>query len=314
MQACDCNASLSNTGTACTPILEIANKLIAVPLKDADGNRNKITLSATLNQAYWEALINNADTTVRWYPLPAMKNAVDERAESIKETFEDNSTEFIQQGVRTFSAVITGSTGGTQILLGNLETFRCQDFGFYVVDVNGNLIGSLGTGQDDCDPLYLYPIAVDSGSFDPRFMKKTNAATQKLMISFNWKQTEQDKNLRMITATEAGYDLNQLSGLKTVCAVISNISQTEFTADLRVQGYGTPINPVRVEGLVSGDFALYNVTDAASVTISTVTEADGVYTFTFTSQTIGDVLRLTPTQTGYDFASVIAEEIEIPTT
>lgn len=312
MQACDCNASLGNTGVACTPIMEIANKLVAVPLKDADGVRNKIAFTDVFSQTYWDNKINAADPTQRFYPLPEMKNAVDERAESIKETFEDNTTEFIQQGVRTFSALIV--TNGVQQLLGQMETFRCQDFGFYIVDVNGNLIGSLGTGQDDCNPTYLYPIAVDRGSFDPRLVKKTNTTAQKISLMFNWKQTEQDKNLRMITSTEAAYDLNQLSGLIDVCMVVSNITQTSFDADLRLTGYGTPVNPLRLEGLVTGDFSLYNETDSASVAISSVTEADGVYSFTFPSQTIGDILQLTPTQTGYDFTAVIAEDIEIPTT
>jgi hypothetical protein len=313
MEACDCNASLANTGVDCTPILEIADKLIAVPLKDSTGARNSIDLTQTLNAAFWTGKVNDTDPTQRWYPLPSMKNANDERAESIKETFEDNSTAFIQQGVRAFSAVVVDD--GTQILQGKLETFRCQDFGFYVVDINGNLIGSLGNGQDGCEPSYLYPIAVDRGSFDPRFMKKTNNSAQKVMLSFNWKMTEQDKNLRMITATEAGYDLSSLTGLRDVCAVISDIDNTEFTVDLRVTGFGTLLNPVRVEGLVAGDFTLYNVTDAASVSVSTATEtSDGIYTITFASQTNGDVLRLTPTLSGYDFTSVIAEEIQMPLT
>lgn len=313
MEACDCNASLANTGVDCTPIIEIADKLIAVPLKDSTGARNSIDLTATINQAYWDAKVADSDPTQRWYPLPSMKNATDERAESIKETFEDNSTAYIQQGVRTFNAVIVDD--GTQILHGKLETFRCQDFGFYIVDINGNLIGSLGNGQDDCEPTYLYPIAVDRGSFDPRFVKKTNTTAQKVMLSFNWKQIEQDKNLRMITASEAGADLSQLTGLRDVCAVFSGIDNTEFTVDLRVTGFGTLLNPVRVEGLVITDFALYNATDAATVTISTVTEtSDGVYLITFPSQTNADILNLTPTLSGYDFTAVIAEDIQMPLT
>lgn len=311
MRACDCNASLGNTGNPCTTIFDITHIPIAVPLKDSTGARNKITLSDTLDEAYFTARINDTDPTQRWYPLPGLKNVTDERGEPTLETFEDNSTAFIQQGVRTFNAFIVD---GSPYLLGQMETFPCQDFGFYLIDISGNLIGSLGNGQDECDPTYLYPIKVDRQSFVPTFRKKTNTLSQGIMFKFNWDMTEQDRNLRMITASEAGYDLTLLTGLYNVCAVFSSITQTSFVVELRTMGGGTVINPTLVEGLVIGDFALYNETDSAAVSISTVTESNGVYTFTFPSQTLGDVLQLTPTKSGYDFTEVVEEDIQIPLT
>ncbi|WP_196302365.1 hypothetical protein, partial [Streptococcus pneumoniae] len=62
-----------------------------------------------------------------------------------------------------------------------------------------------------------------------------------------------------------------------------------------------------LSGLVAGDFALYNVTDSAAVTVGSVAESpDGTYLITFAAQTANDVLRITPTKAGYDFSAVVA--------
>ena len=311
-KACNCNAGLSNTGTGCTPFWNVAVKMIVVPYYDQDGNQNKITLSDTLNAAYFTALLNQADTSLRWLPLPSMLNVEDTRAESLMETFENGSMMMVQQGARSFKAIIAGRDATPQ-LLGNLETFRCVPFGVYGVDKQGNLIGSIGT-QDLSDITELYPIRIDENSWDPTFVKPTDKTVQKINLGFYFHMDEQDSALRMIEASEIGTNLLTIKGLIDVFPVYTNISQTSFTVDLRTY-YGTLLNPVRVEGLVITDFTLYNVTDTASVNISTCTEtSDGVYTITYTSQTAGDELKLTPTLNGYDFSQVVANHIDIPLT
>ena len=311
-KACNCNAGLSNTGTGCTPFWNVAVKMIVVPYYDQDGNQNKITLTDTLDAAYFTALLNQADTSLRWLPLPSMLNVEDTRAESLMETFENGSMMMVQQGARSFKAIIAGRDATPQ-LLGNLETFRCVPFGVYGVDKQGNLIGSIGT-QDLSDITELYPIRIDENSWDPTFVKPTDKTVQKINLGFYFHMDEQDSALRMIEASEIGTNLLTIKGLIDVFPVYTNISQTSFTVGLRTY-YGTLLNPVRVEGLISTDFALYNVTDTASVTISTCTEiSDGVYTITYTSQTAGDELKLTPTLNGYDFSQVVANHIDIPLT
>ena len=311
-KACNCNAGLSNTGTGCTPFWNVAVKMIVVPYYDQDGNQNKITLTDTLDAAYFTALLNQADTSLRWLPLPSMLNVEDTRAESLMETFENGSMMMVQQGARSFKAIIAGRDATPQ-LLGNLETFRCVPFGVYGVDKQGNLIGSIGT-QDLSDITELYPIRIDENSWDPTFVKPTDKTVQKINLGFYFNMDEQDSALRMIEASEIGTNLLTIKGLIDVFPVYTNISQTSFTVGLRTY-YGTLLNPVRVEGLISTDFALYNVTDTASVTISTCTEiSDGVYTITYTSQTAGDELKLTPTLNGYDFSQVVANHIDIPLT
>jgi hypothetical protein len=311
-KACACNAGLSNTGTGCSPFWQVAVKLIVVPYYDSDGNQNSIDLTDTLNQAYFTALINQADTSLRWLPLPSMLNVEDTRAESLMETFENGSMMFVQQGARSFKSIVAGR-GATPQLLGNLGTFRCVPFGVYGIDKQGNIIGSIGT-QDPCDITLLYPIRIDENSWDPTWIKPTDKTAQKINIAFYFHMDEDDASLRMITADEHNANLLTVNGLLDVCSEYSNLELTSFTVTLNTY-FGTLLNPVRVEGLVITDFALYNVTDSASVTISTLTEtSDGVYDLTFAAQTGLDELRLTPTQTGYDFAAVVANTIDLPAT
>lgn len=312
-QSCSCNVSLSNTGSACTPIMQVTKQLILVPKYDNDGDRNKVLFTDVLNQAYFTALINQADPTKRWYPLPELKNIEDVRGDNIIETFEDQSSVFIQEGARTFSGLMIASIGsgaGSAQLKGKIESFRCTEFGAYHIDKNGNLIGSLTE-----DGLGLYPIDIDPQSLSAMLMKTTDTTIQKLNIRFNYSTLECDENLRMIAASElGGANLLGLRGLITVYPEYSNIDNTTFTAKLYTD-FGTPANPVVVKGLVAADFALFNVDDNASVTIVSVTESpDGTYVFTFASQDNGEELRLTPTKNGYDFNPVVTDLIPMPLT
>jgi len=310
--ACACNAGLSNTGTGCSPFWQVAVKLIVVPYYDADGAQNYINLSDTLNQAYFTALINEADTTLRWLPMPSMLNVEDTRSESLMETFENGSMMFVQQGSRSFKAIVAGRDATPQ-LLGNLNSFRCVPFGVFGVDKQGNLIGSIGT-QDNCDIVNIYPIRVDENSWDPTWTKPTDKTVQKINMGFYFHMDEDDSSLRMITAAEHGANLLTVKGLIDVCSEYSNLELTSFTVTLNTY-FGTVLNPVRVEGLIALDFALYNVTDSLSVTVLTSTEtSDGVYDITYAAQTGLDVLRLTPTLAGYDFAQVVANTIALPAT
>jgi hypothetical protein len=89
-----------------------------------------------------------------------------------------------------------------------------------------------------------------------------------------------------------------------VVASYSGISTTGVTITLSVFDSNIMAN-VPVTGLLTGDLALYNVTDSAAVANATFTEsADGVYDVTFALQTVSDVMRATFTKAGYDFSLV----------
>jgi hypothetical protein len=128
-----------------------------VPLKANDGTLNGLDLSASV--PVWSDLINETDSSKRWFPIGAFENVELPKADSQFEEANSGKMAFLRQGKRSFSGELW-SEDSTPTLLGKLQLNRCVDFGVYIVDVNGNLIGSKADG-------YLYPIPVDNPSFDP---------------------------------------------------------------------------------------------------------------------------------------------------
>ncbi|HKZ36096.1 MAG TPA: hypothetical protein VJ184_00495 [Chryseolinea sp.] len=316
--ACKCGVSLSDTGFDCTPVQEVTYKLMAVQTFDSTGTRNKIPFTATLNQAYFDALINNTDKSKRWYPLPAMKAVEDVRGDNRTEEFPDQTMEFIAEGARKFKAWIVGGNAGANSpqMKQLIENIRCGDYSFYIVTVKNQLIGNIST-----DGLYLEPIEIDEQSISAQFIKKTDTTVQKLQLTFNWSQIASDANLRMIDCDELGdANLQGLRGLLGVCARIINITYTTLKFSLE-SVFGTPTSPITADGLVVTDFVssvggatskLYNETTTSDVAITGLTESpDGTYELTFAAQILGDVLVIKPLKTGYDFTCVEDAPVDI---
>jgi hypothetical protein len=299
--------------------MEVTYKLIAVQTFDSTGTRNKIPFTATLNQAYFDALINQTDKSKRWYPLPAMKNIADARGENKVFTFDDETTEFLTEGARKFTGMIPGVSGSganTPQMKALIEEIRCGDYSMYVVSVTNQLIGNISS-----DGLSLEPIEIDEQSISAQLMKKTNDAPQHLLVSFNWAKTASDSSLRMFDCNElGGANLQGLRGLVGICYSLINVTQTLVKFMLK-SVFGTPANPITADGLVAADFVssdsaatskLYNVTDDSDVSITGLTESpDGTYELAFASQTLGDVLIIKPVKAGYDFTCVEDEPVDI---
>ena len=177
MIGCNCDAGLSNTGRPnCVPIFGITSSFIMVPLIASDGTRNGIDLSTTL--PVWSSLVNEADSSKRWFPLPAFENVELPKADSQFEEANSGRMVFLRQGKRSFSGELWAEDS-TPTFLGKLQLNRCVDFGMFIVDVNGDLIGSEEAG-------YLYPIPVDNPSFDPKFAFATDSTAQKIMLGFDF--------------------------------------------------------------------------------------------------------------------------------
>lgn len=300
---CLCNVGLSNTGTpTCQPIASVARKLIVVPYYDSNGDVNSIEVGVdTLNDAFFTAKINAALAANRWFPLPLMKNVADERADSTFEEFGDGSKFFIKDGVRTLSALFPNQSPE---LLSKISSMRCTEIGVFVIDANNAIIGSQTVDG------FLYPIKVEQQTWSPVLVKTTDAGVQKIKLTFDFAVEEEDENIRMITSGEA--NMLALKGLLDGYMTPSVITTTSFKATINTS-FGDLQDPIKVQGLLAANFALYNITDSLSVTIITSTESPaGVYTITYVAQTSGDVLRLTPTKTGYDFSTVPSVAINIP--
>jgi len=256
MAGCNCNAGLGNTGRpGCVPLQSVTSKLIMVPLKANDGTLNGIDLTAPLPT--WSSLINEADESKRWFPLPAFENVELPKADSQFEEANSGRMAFLREGKRSFTGELWGEDS-TPTLLGKLKAGRCVEFGVYVVDVTGNLVGSK-VGN------YLYPIPVDEQSWNPTFMFATDATVQKIMLTFDFDRLFDDSTMYMITATEAGIDFNTLSGLIDVNLVVSaQATGVSVTVDATFD-YGTALNPILLQGVTGlTDWEIYDVTGNVS--------------------------------------------------
>lgn len=268
---CNCNVGLSNTGRpGCVPLQSVTSKLIMVPLTANDGTLNGIDLSAVLPT--WSDLINEADSSKRWFPLPEFENVELPKADSQFEEANSGRMAFLRQGKRSFAGELW-SDDSTPTLLGKLTAGRCVQFGVYIVDVNGNLIGSKSNG-------FLYPIPVDEQSWDPKFMFATDSTVQKIMLGFDFYRLFDESTMYMITVTEAGINFNDLSGLIDVnLTEVSQVTTVSITVNASFD-YGTALNPILFQGATNtADWSLYNVSTSTLIGVpSGVTEVfPGVY-------------------------------------
>lgn len=325
--ACKCDLTIQNTGAGCNPLFGVAEKLFLVPLYNSDGVANEIEYGTTLNQAYLDAAINNADPTERWYPLGPFKNIVDVRAEPIFEEFDDLTKAFIQDSPRIFNGEIIGlaSNGaGSPKLKGIIEGTRCGAVGILTVDNYGNVYGS-----NNSDNTAMRPTALDPQSVYATFTKPSlkNKNVQKLMVGFNIARQEKDENLVLIECVDwNGADLLGAQGLIDACGVFSGLSPTTITVQLYIPSVA-PNNPPVVKGLVITDFIssntaatskIYDSTANADITISSVTERGapnkGTYDIVIPNTTVGHVLVLDFAKDGYDATCLVDNTVTVPVT
>jgi hypothetical protein len=285
---CNCNAGLSNTGKpGCLPIQSVTSGLIMVPLTANNGSLNFIDLTATLPT--WADLINEADPSKRWFPLQGFENVELPKADTIFEEANSGRMVYIRQGKRSFAGELWGET---PTFYGKLNTNRCVQFGVYIVDVNGNLIGSK-VGEE------LYPIPVDNQSFNPTYMFATDTTTSKVMVAFDFERLFDEGTMYMITPTEAGQNFNDLDGLLDVNFTDDTLTANDLTSEL-VLDYGTALNPIQFTGAVAADFEF--TVNGVVTALGGVTElSPSVYEFDFTGLvTTGDDCVISIDKDGYD--------------
>lgn len=293
MIGCDCNAGLSNTGRpGCVPLFSIISSLIVVPLYDSAGNRNGLDLNAAI-PTDWSTFINDADPSKRWFPLPAFENVETPKADSQFEEAASGRAAFLREGKRSFSGELWAEDS-TPTFLGKLKKSRCVDFGVYIPDVNGNLIGSEENG-------FLYPIPVENSSWNPTFMFATDSTVQKIMLTFEFDRLFKDETLYQITVDEAGQDFTKLAGLIDVnlLSLSASVTTATFTAKL---DYGTAYNKIDYVGAdAAADWAIFNNSTGLAVAIDTVTEnPDGTYALAYSSGvSLTDNLTVSVSRDGY---------------
>tara|TARA_R110002153_G_C13332476_1_gene498275 strand:- start:10947 stop:11855 length:909 start_codon:yes stop_codon:yes gene_type:complete len=294
MIGCDCKAGLSNTGRpGCVPVQGIVSSMILVPLTATDGTKNGIDLSATL--PVWADLVNEADASKRWFPLPAFENVEVPKADSLFEEANSGRSAFLRQGKRSFTGELWAEDS-TPTFLGKLQASRCVEFGIFIVDVNGNLIGTEVDG-------FLYPIPVDNSSWNPVFMFATDSTVQKIMLGFDFNRLFDDSTMYLITEAEAGINFNSLEGLIDV--VFTNVSATVTAVTLDANfAYGTALNKLPFAGALAADFAINNDTAASTINILSLLEGpDGTYVITYVvadAPTVGDAITVSVNKIGFN--------------
>jgi len=309
MKTCLCDLTFLNTGRpSCMPMQDAARKLILVPLAQADGTLNRITLADTFDKAYVDAAINNADPYQRWYPIGNLLNVEDVRGDDVVETFEDGTSAKVQDAPGTFTAIIINQTPD---YLRKIISWGCTTFGAYVVDKQGNLIGDTVT-----DPLYMAPLPINSATWSPKYIKTTDTTVPKVQLNFEWRQDFTDDQLGMVLASEfSGIDLLDIAGLVDLYGAVSNEATTGFTMTITTD-YGSAKTRAKVSGLVAADFDLNELTPTPGAEPFTVVEsADGVYDFTITtpaSSTETFALGIDAATLGYDDTYLVSETITIP--
>ena len=295
-QFCVCKAGLNNTGTECPSLQGITTKLIYVPIKANDGTFNSIETTDVLNDAFVTGKINDSDPSKRWYPSPYFDNVEDLAGDTVFETLNSGRNVFVRKGIRTFTGV---HVEADSIFLGKIEGNRCGRFGVYFIDEEGSLHGNISSDGNS-----LLPVPVESDSFDAMLMKATDTTSQKVQITFQFLRTVKDSDLRTIPANEwIDVDLTSIEGLLDVNGEVTNPTTTTFTYTATLD-YGYFNNPIKVQGLLIGDFTLFNNTSSSLITITSVNESsEGVHDFVIPAQTASDELTLTPTLEGYSFTT-----------
>jgi hypothetical protein len=280
----------------------VPKKAILVPKFKADGTLNKIVLPATLNQAYFDALINHTDRTQRWYPLPKFVNPENTKAEAVYESFNDGSKKFVHDGVRTFKAKLPSiSPAYVQVI----NSGRCAEMALYFVDKNGSLLGTQVEGDTS-----LYPFALNANTLNAMYDWTNDTTGSNIDFSFEFDTDMLDSDIAWIKASDTvSVNLLNLEGLYDAYKLVANTGQTTTTFSLFARN-GNAINGVPIKGLIITDFAFYNVTTSTAITLLTLVESTvtpGTYTATYASQTIGNVIRITPTKAKIDFSNIVLQ-------
>jgi len=217
-------------------------------------------------------------------------------------TANSGKSAFVREGFKTFQGFIINAP---RELTGKLNADACQNFGFHFIDDSNQLVTKKGTDSTKCKP-----ILIDSDTFRSKYVEATNDAPAMTMLSFQWKSTEKDADVKVVGGLD--YTGGDLYGLLDADASYSAITTAGFTATITTTAYGSP-----VEGLLLGDFSLAEITPTPGVEsiLSATESAKGVYDIILTAPaTSADVLRLSATKDRFDFAEMSdgTNDITIP--
>lgn len=287
---CNCNDVSLNTGVpSCVAIGDITRCLIFDTELTSAGVLKERSVDDLEKFVDAEAWLNAVNFDDRWLPTPELENVENIRDEAVFQEFNSGNKAKVRDGFKNFTGYIVQAP---RELVGQLKLIACSDMGAYIIDKSGNLMGYKGSTTS-----VMRPILIDKNTLDVQFVEATDSEVAMIMISFQWKQSMLDENIKLIPADEMDYGCADLYGLLDVCGTPTPSSATEFAVTLTTN-YGT-----KVTGLVAGDFTLTNESTPSVITPVSVTDAgNGVYNFVIPSQVAGDVLSLDASKNRFDFS------------
>lgn len=306
MSNCFCGSPAKNLGQPSQVcVADRAIKLAFQEQYNSTGAENRILASETLDSSYFTALINQTDKSKKLYPTGTIKAFVDSREDP--NTDEADGVGYLaSEGNRTFVFEIL--EGAHPKLAEAYNSLRCKDMAVFGISISSQLIGN-GSVEGA-----LKGFKIEKGTLYAKFVPKTRETVARVMVSFTISVLEDDADISFLeyssTATGAGYltvDPLSFRGLVDVYfGDASSITTTGFRVPIHYIYGGDLFHAAMLKGAVIADFSLYNVTDASSVTITSVTEVDGLYyTFVIPTQTSADELRLTFSKSGFEAASTL---------
>ena len=297
---CKCGEGPGNTGlTKCNQLPAVTKKYLFVPLFDDDGNRNFLD-PQTLTAIAMNDLINEDDSSKRYYPTLEVENVTSERADPI----------IVQDGVRTVESFMVEAPAE---YLRKMQEWRCQNMGYYVIDKAGGVIGEVNPKAPD----EFRPIPIQKGTFYAGLMTVQDGQFQMVRLLWNVADTFNDANLRVLTAEETDVEFLELKGLLDVNGDFSSTPLTTTTATVALTfDYGTAKQAQKAVGFVLADFTLDNLTTGLPVVITSVTETvpgeSGVYDIVFPLQASTNELSFGLDKDGFDGANMARNVQTIP--
>lgn len=312
---CKCAPGMLNTGLpACSPTPKVIKKIVFVNLVANDGTLNSIDPSTTLNNAWIVALINNSDTSKRFFPTPELKNVDTPKTDPTFQTYDDDSKYFVKEGVRSFTGIFPDCPPAYKA---KLESIRCNSgMGFYWIDIQGNFIG-LNNGTTDGK---LYPIPMNVQSVIGKVVMANDKSVTEVQFSYDIPAYVNDANLWMISGSAfPDFSPLQIAGLLDVNVTLVSVTDTVLTVKLSTPSPAADL-PIAIQGLVTANFIssndaatskIYNVTDSANDTVVAAEISAGQYTLTCSSIS-AKTLILFAKLAGYDFTALKSLVIVTP--
>lgn len=300
MAICDCNAGLSALGSpSCQTVQSVTRKLIFAPMTAKNGAATEIPASFVSNDTYQEYIISqltSLEPANRWFASPFILNVEDTKGDSTFESLSDGSNIFIQEGARTFTGEFVKQS---VTFLEALKVGRCVDLGVYLIDLNGNLIGSKSG-----DTFALRPIRIDKETFNPILVKGTDTTVQKVSLSFEFDRSEKDEDLRMIS----GANFLQLRPQLGVKLDLEEYNATQADVIVTLETNQVASN-YPYTTLTESDFVAFNTADPNTVydfTLDTTNAGQGFYSLVWgtTLPSVGGSVTVVVSGTGGSTATL----------